>query len=60
MENIKHMKLVSELCFASFLSDGFITAIVVNSLERKLAKRTSVQWVDFFGMRCVFTLFHTN
>ena len=28
--------------FASFLSDGFVTAIVVNSPERKLSKRTSV------------------
>jgi hypothetical protein len=28
--------------FASFLSGGFITAIVVNSRESKLAKRTSV------------------
>ena len=27
--------------FASFLSGGFITAIVVNRPERKLAKRTS-------------------
>ena len=30
--------------FASFLSGGFITAIVVNPPERKLAKRTSVQF----------------
>jgi hypothetical protein len=30
--------------FASFLSGGFITAIVVNPPERRLAKRTSVQW----------------
>ena len=30
--------------FASFLSGGFITAIVVNPPESKLAKRTSVQW----------------
>ena len=29
--------------FASFFSGGFITAIVVNPSERKLAKRTSVQ-----------------
>ena len=34
----------TEVCFASFLSGGFITAIVVNPPERKLAKRTSVQW----------------
>ena len=32
----------TEVRFASFLSDGFITAIVVNPPERKLAKRTSV------------------
>ena len=31
--------------FASFLSGGFITAIVVNPPESKLAKRTSVHWV---------------
>ena len=28
--------------FASYLSDGFITGVVVNPPERKLAKRTSV------------------
>ena len=32
----------TEVRFASFLSDGFVTAIVVNPPERKLAKRTSV------------------
>ena len=32
--------------FASFLSGGFITAIVVNSPERKLEKRTSVDCSD--------------
>ena len=31
--------------FASFLSGGFITAIVVNLPERKPAKRTSVHWI---------------
>ena len=30
--------------FSSFFSGGFITAIVVNPPERKLAKRTSVRW----------------
>ena len=30
--------------FASFLSSGFITVIVVNPTERKLAIHTSVQW----------------
>ena len=34
----------TEVRFASFLSGGFITATVVNPPERKLAKRTSVQW----------------
>ena len=33
----------TEVQFASFFSGGFITAIVVNIQERKLAKRTSVQ-----------------
>jgi hypothetical protein len=31
--------------FDSFFSGGFITAIVVNPPETKLAKRTSVHWV---------------
>ena len=34
--------LHTEMRFASLLSGGFITAIVVNPPERKLAKRTSV------------------
>ena len=33
----------TEMRFASFLSGGFITVIVVNPPEKKLAKRTSVQ-----------------
>jgi hypothetical protein len=32
---------------ASFFSGGFITAIVVNPPERKLAKRTSVDCMGF-------------
>ena len=32
----------TEVRIASFLYAGFITAIVVNSPEKKLAKRTSV------------------
>ena len=35
-----------EVRFAIFLAGGFITTIVVNPPERKLAKRTSVQWVE--------------
>ena len=33
----------TEVCFASFLSGGFITVIVANPTDRKKAKRTSVQ-----------------
>ena len=39
----------TEVRFASFLSGGFITAIVVNQPEKKLAKRTSVQWCTVRG-----------
>ena len=35
--------------FSSFFSGGFITAIVVNPPERRLAKRTSVQWCTVEG-----------
>ena len=38
------LKQCTEVCFASFLSGWFITAIVVNPPESKRAKRTSVQW----------------
>ena len=34
----------TEVSFFSFFSNGFITTIVVNLPERKLAKRTSVEW----------------
>ena len=34
----------TEVRFGSFLSGGFITAIVVNPPESKLEKRTSVHW----------------
>ena len=34
----------TDVSFASFFSGGFITAIIVNPPEMKLAKRTSVQW----------------
>ena len=34
----------TEMRFACFFSGGFITAIVVNPPERKLKKRTSVNW----------------
>ena len=35
----------TEVRFASFLSGGPTTLAVINPPERKLAKRTSVQWV---------------
>ena len=38
--------LTIQVRFASFFFDGFITAIVVNTPERRLAKCTSVQY-DF-------------
>ena len=38
----------TEVCFASFLSGGFITAIVVNPPERHLAKRISVKCFDIY------------
>ena len=34
----------TEVRFASFLSSGFTTMAVINPLEKKLAKRTSVPW----------------
>ena len=39
----------TEVRFASLLSGGFITAIVVNPSERKLAKHTSVHWAKLFA-----------
>ena len=39
-----HGKYCTEVRFASFLSGGFITAMVVNPPERKLTKCTSVHW----------------
>ena len=38
--------MMEEVRYASFFSSGFITAIVVNPLERKLAKRTSHDAVE--------------
>ena len=44
----------TEVRFVSFLSGAFITAVVVNPPEKKLAKRTSVQWGGHFdGMPMV-------
>ena len=41
--NFGHSNYSTEVKFTSFFFGGFITAIAVNPLERKLAKRTSVQ-----------------
>ena len=44
VSDISLARQCTEVRFASFLSGGFITDIVVNPPERKLAKHTSVQW----------------
>ena len=36
--------------FASFLSGGFTTMAVMNPTERKLAKRTSLQWDEIISV----------
>ena len=36
--------LALDMRFATFLSGGFTTMIVMNPPEKKLEKRTSVQW----------------
>ena len=41
------------MCFASIFSGGFITAVVVNQPERKLAKRTSVRSTARNFMVCI-------
>ena len=40
----------TEVRFAGFFSGGFITAIVVNPPERRLAKRTSVHCRGSFAL----------
>jgi hypothetical protein len=40
-----HFSHCTEVRFASFVSGGFITVIVVNPPERKLVKRTSVHCI---------------
>ena len=37
---------ISTLHFASFLSGGFTTMAVIKPPEKKLAKRTSVHWLN--------------
>ena len=48
------MKQCTEVRFANFLSVGFITAILVNLPERKLAKHTSVQWVAGSALKTLY------
>jgi hypothetical protein len=36
----------TEVRFASFLSGGFTTMVVINPPKKKLTKRTFVLWVD--------------
>ena len=59
----------TEVRFASFLSGGFTTMIVINPPEKKLAKRTSGQWGAwgdaffqgaFVFNRYCFQLLHVN
>ena len=49
-------KQYTEVRFASFLSGGLITAIVVNLPERKLAKHTIVQYVVYYKVGINFKL----
>jgi hypothetical protein len=43
---LNYLTHCTEIRFASFFSGGFITAIVVNPPERKLAKCTSVHYIS--------------
>ena len=52
------LKQCTEVHFASLLSGGFITAIVVNSPEKKLGKRTSVQCCEIFSQLNFMVLFN--
>ena len=45
---------LTEVLFASFFPVGFITAIVINPPERRLAKRTSVQCTVLFQELPIF------
>ena len=50
----------TEVRFASFLSGGFIPAIVVNPPERKLAKRTSVHFGQNFLSSLIVLSFESH
>ena len=57
-DSIEEQSLVQRpgVQFASLLSGGFITAIVVNLPERKLEKRTSVQRLSTYDIGWTFLL----
>ena len=46
----------TEVSFADFPSGGFITAILVNPPERKLAKRTSVIFIRYSISPVLYTV----
>ena len=48
----------TEVRFANFFSGVFITVIVVNPLEKKLAKRTCVQCVNIQAL--IFLTYHVQ
>ena len=50
----------TEVCLASFFSGEFITAIVLNPPERKLAKRTSVRCANSLSqlLRVVYAILY--
>jgi hypothetical protein len=49
----------TEVRFASFFSGGFITAIAVNPLERRLAKQTFVGCPGQLSLRKIMKIFKT-
>ena len=58
---LKNAQQCTEVSFASFLSGEFTTMSVINPTERKLAKRSTVQWsnscVDYkYAFRVFFLI----
>ena len=52
----------AEVRFVSFLSGGFTTMAVINPAERKMAKRTHVQWsgvVPIIQLKQIVQIIHT-
>ena len=50
----------TKVCFASFLSSRFITVIVLNPLEKKLAKRISVHCTATAALNVHFMKYRCN